>query len=391
MDFELSEEQRLLVETAASFAKSESPISRMRALREDELGFERRTWKQMGELGWLGILFPESVGGFGGRFIDAALVMEQFGKTLVPEPYVASMVLAGMSVLKAGTPEQQKAILPGAIAGEQLLALAHEEVQSRYNVCDVATTAREVAGGFVLSGHKRFVLAGHGADTFVVSARVSGDQADRTGLSLFVVPRGAAGLAIAPVKTMDGRRAANLELRDVTVPSSACLGAPGHAADTLEAVLDLAAAAACAEASGIAQAVLAMTVEYLKTRQQFGVPIGSFQALQHRAVDMFIEVELCRSMAILAGIRADDPDPGDRQAAVSAAKAQLSVGGRYVVRQGIQLHGGIGCTDEHDVGLYFKRMQTLSALFGDEQYHVERYASLPAFVANIGEIGEAPA
>lgn len=380
MNFDLSDDQKMLVDTAASFVKKDSPIERMRRLRDDALGYEPAVWQTMGELGWLGIPFPEALGGFGGRFIDVALVLEKFGTTLVPEPYLSSVILGGMCVLHGGDDAQKKRLLTPLIEGTSTLALAYAERRSRYDIRAVETRAVARDGGYALTGEKIFVLGGHHAQHLIVSALVSADQGGQE-LGLFVVPAGARGLTVTPIATMDGGRAAHIALEEVHVDADARLATPGlPAADVLDLVMDLGAAAACAEGLGIARRVLDMTVEYLGTREQFGVKIGAFQALQHRAVDMFIEVELCRSMMILAAIEADNPDPVARRAAVSAAKVQLARGGRYVVRQGIQLHGGIGCTDEHDVGLYFKRMQVLGALFGDEEHHVARFAHLPGFI-----------
>ncbi len=223
------------------------------------------------------------------------------------------------------------------------------------------------------------MLNGHGAEAIVVTARTSGDVAGPEGVSAFVVDRGARGVTIRPVKTMDGHRAAIVTMAGVEVGADRRLGPEGGAAAALERTMDLGAAAACAEGVGIMQTVLAMTRDYLCTREQFGVKIGTFQALQHRCVDMFIETELARSASIMASIRVDDPDEVTRKSAVSAAKVQLAVSGRFVTQQAIQLHGGIGITDEHDVGLYFKRMHALSTLFGDEEYHLARFASLPSF------------
>lgn len=383
MDFELSDEQKMLVDSAAGFAKKSSPVSRLRALRDTDLGYDKDVWRQMGELGWLGIPFPESLGGFGGRFIDAALVLQQLGTTLVPEPYIPAVVLGGMAVLHAGSAEQHRRWLPPLIEGKTTLALAYAERDSRFSTDRVTTRAARDGDGWRLQGEKVWVLNGHAADHLVVSARSEGDDEHHEGIGLFVVDRAAAGLTIRPVRTIDGHRAAMIELDGVVVDGDAALGEPHGAGPALHRVMDLAAAAACAEGVGIARTVLDMTVEYLKTRQQFGVAIGTFQALQHRAVDMFIEAQLLESMALLAGIEADGDDAAQRADAVSAAKAHLSVSGQFVVRQAIQLHGGIGCTDEHDVGLYFKRMQALTSLFGDEEHHLERYAHLPQFTAGL--------
>jgi alkylation response protein AidB-like acyl-CoA dehydrogenase len=376
MNFDLSDEQRLLVDTVASFVKRQSPVSRLRALRDDPIGWSRDVWRQMGEFGWLGILLPEAVGGSGGAFADVALILEQLGTTLVPEPMIAALI-ASAPILRLGTDEQQQRWLVPLAEGRHSLALAYAEEDGRFDVGHVSLRAEPSGGGHRLSGQKRWVLNGHAADTIVVSARAAG------GLSLFVVDRDAPGLHVKPVKTMDGHHAGMLTFDGVEVSADRLLGPEGGAHAALDEAMDLGAAAACAEGAGLLRAVLAMTTEYLRTREQFGVKIGTFQALQHRAVDMFIETELCKSTAILAGIRVSDPDEVERQTAISAAKVQLALGGRFVTQQAIQLHGGIGVTDEHDVGLYFKRMHVLNTLFGDEEHHVARFARLPSFTAGL--------
>ncbi len=385
MNFDLTEEQRILVDNVAAFAKKQSPVTRLRALRTDAVGWTRDVWRQMGELGLLGVSLPESVGGAGGSFVDAALILEQLAATLVPEPLLPSLVAAA-PILRLGSEAQQARWLAPFAAGEASLALAWAEAQSRSDVADVETYAEAHGDGFRITGEKRFVLNGHAADFVVVSARTSGASRDPEGISLFVVDRGTPGLSVRAVKTMDGHHAGMLSFSAVAVPGDRLLG---HLDDrragreALDEAMDIGAAGACAEGAAITRAVLHMTTDYLRTREQFGVKIGSFQALQHRAVDMFVETELCKSTAILAAIRATDPDATTRRSAVSAAKVQLAVGGRYVTQQAIQLHGGIGVTDEHDVGLYFKRMHVLNTLFGDEEHHVARYAALPSFTAGI--------
>src|SRR5262245_9557612 len=301
MNFDLSDEQKLLVDTVASFVKKQSPVGRLRAMRDDPIGYSRDVWRQMGEYGWLGVAFPESVGGSGGSFVDMALILEQLGTTLVPEPILANLI-AAFPILRLGTEEQQAAFLAPMIEGRTSLGLAALEVDSRFDSNNVATRATKVDSGYRLDGDKRWVLNGHAADTLVVSAR------DPGGVSLFLVDKDEKGLTIRPVKTMDGHHAAMITLAGVEVPADRRLGAEGGALSALEEAMDIGAAAACAEGSGIARAVLAMTTDYLRTREQFGVKIGSFQALQHRAVDMFIEVELCKSTAILASIKVSDPD-----------------------------------------------------------------------------------
>ncbi len=386
MNFDLSQDQKLLVDTAAAFAKRESPIARLRSMREDPVGYSRGVWKQMGELGWLGILLPESLGGFGGGFQDAALILEKLGTTLVPEPYVASVILAGSTILALGTDEQRARWLQPLAAGDVTLALAYAERESRFNPAAIATVAQKSGAAYRLSGEKVFVLNGHAADALVVSARTSGSRGDRDGVSAFVLDAKTPGLSVRSIKTMDGHHAAMITLQDVEADASRLLGPAGGAGGALERAVDLGAAAACAEGVGIMQTVLAMTRDYLCTREQFGVKIGTFQALQHRCVDMFIETELARSASMWASIKADDADDVERKTAISAAKVQLATSGKFVTQQAIQLHGGIGVTDEHDVGLYFKRMHVLNTLFGDEEYHLTRFASLPSFRAGIDAI-----
>lgn len=378
MDFTLSDEQRLLVKTVQDFAKKDSPVSRFRQTRATELGYDRAVWKQMGELGWLSIPFPESVGGMGFGFLEAALVLQELGRTLVPEPYIPSVILAGTALSEAGSPAQRAAYLQPMLEGDATLALAYAERDSRHDVSRVSTRAETHGEGFVLRGEKAFVLNGHAADHILVSARTAGDVADADGVSLFVVSGDAAGLTRTRVQTIDGQRAAALCLDGVKVGKDALVGAPGAATPLLSRLVDLGAAAACAEGAGAAEAAFEMTREYLSDRSQFGVKIGSFQVLQHRCVDMFIELQLCQSTMLLAALKADEA-PAARQRAISTAKVQLTMGGHYIARQAVQLHGGVGVTEEHDVGLYFKRLHALAGLFGDEQHHLRRYAHQDGF------------
>jgi alkylation response protein AidB-like acyl-CoA dehydrogenase len=374
MNFDLTEDQKMLVETVASFVKKQSPVSRLRGLREDPIGWSPSVWRQMGEFGWLGVMLPDQLGGVGGTFVDASLIVTELASSLVPEPYLPSLVAAA-PILRAGSAEQQQRWLAPFGAGEKSLALAWAETHSRFNAHDVKLQAQRSGDSYTLQGEKRFVLNGHAADFIVVSARSEG------GLSLFVVDRDTKGLTVQPVKTMDGHHAAMLRFEGVQVGADRRIGAEGAGGELLDEAMDLGAAACCAEGVGITRTVLWMTCDYLRTREQFGVKIGSFQALQHRTVDMFVETELCKSTAILAAIRVSDGTPAaQRQSDISAAKVQLSVGGRYVTQQAIQLHGGIGVTDEHDVGLYFKRMHVINTLFGDEEHHVKRYGNSPAFL-----------
>jgi alkylation response protein AidB-like acyl-CoA dehydrogenase len=373
MNFTLTDDQQMLVDQAQGFARKRSPVARMRKLRDDATGWTPDVWRQLGELGWLGLPFPEAVGGIGGGFVDVALVLEQLGQTLVPEPIAASMV-AGLAIVAAGDATQQQAHLPAMIEGRSSLALAWAEADGRYDADRVTTRAEPTADGFRVIGHKRFVLDGHAAAKLVVSARAA------AGVALFVIDAHSPGVTIRPVRTIDGRRAAMIDL-DVVVAADRRLVGDGSAA--LAHALDVGAALACAEGVGLMRAALAMTTEYLRTREQFGVKIGSFQVLQHRAVDMFIETELAYSAMLAAVIRLDGDAPAERAAAVAAAKIQLGESGRYVTQQAIQLHGGIGITDEHDIGLYFKRMLALNAIFGDAEHHLARFAARPEFRAGL--------
>ena len=374
MDFELDQDQEMLANTVADFAKNESPVERFRKLRDDDVGWDPGVWRKMGELGWLGVPFAESVGGFGGSFVECALVLENLATTLVPEPYLASVVLGGLTLARAGNAAQHDAYLTPMIEGETTLALAYSEAQSRYDVSSVETKAApDGSGGYRLSGEKVWVLNGHHADHLIVSANAPG------GVTLFVLPREAEGVTVTVAKTIDGQKAAFIKLDAVRVSDEARLGEEGSGAAVLDRTMDYAAAAAVAEGVGIATTMLHMTVEYLGTREQFGVKIGSFQALQHRAVDMYAETELLRSISMASTVRADEDDPSVRRGDISAAKFQLATGGIWVAQQSLQLHGGIGVTDEHDIGLYFKRMYALNALFGDQEHHVARFASDAAF------------
>ena len=374
MNFEMTSDQKMLAQTVAQFTKTKSGVDRFRKLRESGQAWEQEVWAHMGELGWLSVPFPEEVGGFGAGFVEVAIIAEGLGKTLVPEPFIESVVLGGMALLHAGGASQHEQWLSPMIDGQTSLALATAERQSRYDVGAVATKADKDGAGYKLSGEKVFVPNGHRADNLLVSANTP------DGVGLFVVAADGPGVTRQAVQTIDGRGAGRILLDGATVGADSLLGTPGaETVATLERVLDYGAAAACAEGLGVCQATLDMTLAHLKERKQFGVPIGSFQVLQHRSVDMFVQVELIRSVSILASIAAGNDDPVQRQRGVSAAKAKLSSAGRLVTRESLQLHGGIGITDEHDIGLYFKRMLALDTLFGDQEHHVERFASLPTF------------
>jgi alkylation response protein AidB-like acyl-CoA dehydrogenase len=379
MNFDLTEEQQMIVDSVAKFVANDSPVERFRKLRGHERGWDPAIWERMGEYGWLGVAIPEEQGGFGGRFVDMALILEQLGRGLVPEPYLASVVLAGGLLSRLGSRAQREAWLRPMIEGRSSLALAYAERQSRYDLADCLTTAERDGEGWVLRGEKVWVPNGAFADQVIAVARSAGQQLEPRGLSFFLVDGSAPGLTRTSVPGMDGQRTGLLHFDGVRVGADRLLGEADAAHPWLEWAIDRGAAAACAEGQGALQELFERTVAYLKQRQQFGVPIGSFQALQHRAADMYAEVELCRSTMLLAAIQADSEDPEERKAEVSAAKLQLSQGGWYIQENAIQLHGGIGVTDEQDEGLFFKRVRVLQALFGDADHHVDRFQRLSRF------------
>jgi alkylation response protein AidB-like acyl-CoA dehydrogenase len=379
MNFDLTEEQQMIVDQVAKFVANESPVSRFRTLRETDRGWDPEMWAKMAEQGWLAIAIPEEQGGFGGNFVDVAIILEQLGRGLVPEPFIASVVLAGGVLSEQGSEAQREAFLTPMIEGSTSLAFAYAESQSRYNLSDCTTTAEKSGDGWTLSGEKVWVLNGHAADQIIVAARTGGGQLDEAGLSLFIVDGDAKGLTRIRVPGMDGQRTAVLRFDGVEVGGDRLLGREGDAFATIEKTIDRGAAAACAEGQGHIRELFERTVAYLKERQQFGVPIGSFQALQHIASDMYAETEICSSATMLASIQADNPDADLRKSDISAAKLQLSDGGWFVQENAIQLFGGIGVTDEQDEGLYFKRLRVLNGLFGDADWHVARYQSLKGF------------
>src|SRR5579864_5151839 len=380
MDFDFTEEQRLLDETVRRLVKDAYTFEKRKAYLAEPDGFSRKLWARYAELGLLGLPFAESEGGFGGSAVETMILMESFGRGLVLEPFLATVVLGGSLVTLAGTPAQRKAILPALAAGKLLLAFAHGERQARYMLSDVATAAKRDGSGFVLDGKKGVVLHGGSADKFVASARTAGAPREKNGIGLFLVDAKAKGVSLRGYPTVDGLRAAEVTLERVRIDSDAVLGQPDGGYEAIERTVDRAIAALCAEAVGIMETLNATTLEYLKTRKQFGVPIGSFQALQHRMADMMVEQEQAKSMATLAALSADLDDARERRRVISAAKVQVGKSGRFVGQQAIQLHGGIGMTDEYVAGHYFKRLTMIDQTFGDQDHHLDRFAevTLPA-------------
>ena len=380
MQLVLSEDQELLAKTAGDFAAERSPVSRIRQLRDarDPDGFSRALWKEMAELGWLGIPFPESIGGAGMGLAELAVVLEALGRKLAPEPILSCVLLAGQALLLGGSEAQKEACLPPLVAGEKLLAFGYQERRSRYSPRRVATRAERAGDGWRLTGEKIQVEGGASADAFVISARTSGAESDATGITLFLVPRGAAGLVVVPQNRVDSRNAALLKLDGVAVGTGDVVGAPDAGGDLLESVIDRATVGLCAEMLGSMSEAFERTLTYMKQRIQFGVPIGSFQALKHRAAQCFIEIELARS-TVMAAARA--VDAGDAEAArlVSLAKARCSDAAVLIGNEAVQMHGGIGMTDEHEIGFYLKRARVAEMTFGDAAFHRDRWARLSGY------------
>ena len=370
MDFDLSEEQRLLQESVGKLIADEYDFEQRKAYAKEPHGFSPARWAQFAELGLLGIPFPEALGGSGGSAVETMILMEAFGRGLVLEPYLATVILCGGILRRAGSATQQRELIPGIAAGKLRFALAHGERQARYDLADVATSARAVGSGWTISGQKAVVIHGDSADRLIVSARTSGAERDRNGISLFLVDAKSPGVTIQGYPTVDGLRAAEIELKDVKVAADALIGERDRGLAIVEHAVDAGIAALAAEAVGAMTAMHEITVDYLKTRKQFGVAIGSFQALQHRAVDMLVALEQARSMAYLATMMAEEPDPAERRRAISAAKVQIGRSARFVGQQSIQLHGGIGMTMEYKIGHYFKRVSMIDTLFGDAEHHL---------------------
>ncbi|HEV2558172.1 MAG TPA: acyl-CoA dehydrogenase [Microvirga sp.] len=381
MDFDLSEEQRLLKDSVERLVADRYDFESRKRYGQEPEGFSRDLWAAYAELGLLAIPFAEEHGGFGGGPVETMIVMEAFGRSLVLEPYLATVILGGGLVRRGGSEAQKAEHLPAIAGGERLFAFAHTERQSRFDLHDVSTAARRDGESYVLDGHKSVVLHGDSADHILVSARTAGARRDRGGIGLFMVDAKAPGLQRRGYPTQDGRRAAEITLENVRVGAESVIGDPENALPLIERVTDEAMAALSAEAVGAMDEMLKLTVDYLKTRKQFGTTIGSFQVLQHRSTEMFIELEQARSMAMFAAMMAADENPAERAKAVAAAKVQIGRSGRFVGQQAIQLHGGVGVTMEYKVGHLFKRVTMIDTLFGDADHHLARVAEAGGLVA----------
>jgi alkylation response protein AidB-like acyl-CoA dehydrogenase len=373
MDFSYSDEQKLIKEQVEKFVQNDYSFETRNKILKMDGGFDRSIWQQFAELGWLGVPFSEEDGGFGGGAIETALVMEAFGNGMVVEPYLSTVVLSGNALAFAGSSEQKAELLAGIIGGELLMSVAYAEAKSGYNLANVGTSATKAGENYTISGEKVVVLGGESADKLIVSARTSGGNSDEDGISLFVVDAKAAGVEVRGYKTMDGGRAANISFNNAPAE---LLGEEGEGFAVLDRVIDYGIVAASAQALGEMNSSFQKTLAYMKTREQFGKAIGSFQVIQHRMVDMFTHVESSRSMLIMSSMKVASSDITERKKAVSGAKVYIGNAARAVAQDAVQLHGGIGMTEELDIGHYFRRLTLFCSIFGSTNHHLKRFADL---------------
>ena len=375
MDFTFNEEQTLIQDQVDQFVLKEYDWETRQSLSNSDLGFGQENWQKFAELGWLGISVSEDSGGFGGSAIESMLIMEAFGKGLVVEPFLETMIMSGGLIDAHGSDQQKASILEPAISGEMQLALAYAEPQSRFNLSDVVTEAKPEGDNFVLNGYKSVVMNGPSANKILVSARTSGSQLEENGLTLFIVDADSDGLNKTNYKTVDGRRASDISLENVTVSKDDVVGGVDSGFEILDLAIDKAILAISAEAVGAMEVLYKATVEYTKTREQFGTAIGKFQVLQHRMVDMFMEYEQCKSLLYMATMKQEE-GAADAKKAISGLKYQVGKAGKFIGQQAVQLHGGMGVTDELNVGHYFKRLTTIGTIFGNTDYHLKKYTAL---------------
>ncbi len=375
MDFSYNDEQQMLRDSVSKFVHQDYDFDSRRKIVDSETGYSKEHWALFAELGWLMVPFSEDDGGLGGSAVDLMLVMEEFGKGMVVEPFLNTAVIGGGLIADAGSDVQKQDLLPSVMEGQLQLAFAFTEAQSRYNLADVDTRAELQGEHYVINGKKAVVLNGESADKLIVSVRTAGAQRDRDGISLLLLDADTAGISRQAYATIDGQRAAEVSFDNVKVSAEQLLGAAGQALPSIEKIIDRATLAVCAEAVGSMEVVYKKTVEYTQTRKQFGVSLASFQALQHRMVDMFIEYEQARSILMMAAMQLDAGE-GLAPKAISAAKSRVGKAARKVGQEAVQLHGGIGVTDELDIGHYFKRLTSVQYLYGSTDFHTQRFASL---------------
>jgi pimeloyl-CoA dehydrogenase small subunit len=377
MDFSFSEEQVLLRNSISKYLAENYGFETFKKISRGEPGWSRENWKQFAELGLLAAPFPEAHGGLGGGPVDTMIIMEEFGRALVVEPYASTVVVAGNFLMRGGSEAQREEWLGKIAGGDTVIAFAFAEPQGRFNFADLTTTAKKQGSSYVLSGQKAVVLGAPWADTLIVTARTAGGQRDEKGVSVFLVDKKSKGIMARDYPTVDGLRASEITFENVEVPASNLIGAADQGLGLIEFATDAAIAAHAAEAVGAMKVLLDTTVEYSKTRKQFGVPIGKFQVLQHRMVDMFMNYEQSSSITYMVTLKLDEGDV-ERKKAASAAKVQIGKAGRFVGQNAVQIHGGMGMTDELNVGHYFKRLTMLDTLYGNVDHHLKRYATLSA-------------
>ena len=375
MDFNFNEEQTLIQSQVAQFIQRDYEWEKRQVLVASDLGFSSENWKTFAELGWLGISLSEKSGGFGGSALESMIIMEEFGKGLVVEPFLETVILCSGLIDSCGNEEQKADLLGPVISGEMHLALGFTEPQSRFNLADVTTEAKKKNGDYLVSGFKSVVMNGPNADKLIISARTSGKQDDKEGISLFVIDKNLEGVSLRNYPTVDGRRASEVTLENVIIPSSSLLSEEGKGYQHLEGAIDGATLAICAEAVGAMEVLYKTTVEYTKTREQFGQAIGKFQVLQHRMVDMFMEYEQSKSLLYMATIKNVEGSK-DAKKAISGLKYQVGKAAKFIGQQSVQLHGGMGVTEELNVGHFFKRLTTIITIFGNTDYHLKRYSQL---------------
>ena len=374
MDFTLTDEQRLLKDSVDRLMTERYSFDQRKNYIKEPGGWSTALWSQYAELGLLGLPFAEQYGGFGGGAVEIMLVMEAFGRGLILEPFVVSVVLGGTALRLGGSEQQKSQVLPSIADGSMKLAFAHGERQARYDITDVMTTARKDGSGWVLDGAKSVVTHGDCADALVVSARTSGERDDANGITLFLVDAGASGVARRGYAVRDGQRAAEVSLSGVRVDGDAVLGEAGNGLPLVERVIEAGIAATAAECVGCMEAMHSMTLEYSRTREQFGRTIGSNQVVQHRLADMLMSLEQGRSMAMLAAMMVDEADAAERAHNIALAKVGVGQAGRFVSQNAVQLHGGIGMTEELAVGHYFRRCMVIERLFGDTAHYLAKLA-----------------
>ena len=379
MSMILSEEEGMLKDAAKGFLKSSAPISQLRKLRDDNSadGFDRKTWAAMAEMGWTGVLVPEEQGGVAMGHVAAGVIAEEMGRTLTASPYLSTAIMGATALSRFGSAAQKDEWLPKIAGGEAITAIAADEGR-KHAPAAVSTTAERSGNGFKLNGQKTFVAEGHVADMLIVSARTAGSEAEESGVTLFLVPRDADGIKVERASMVDSRNSAAITLENVEVDGDAVLGQVDDGYKALESILDSGRAGLSSEMSGSAQECLEQTVAYLKERKQFGEVIGTYQGLQHRAAHLYSEIELGKSI-VLKALQTLDMAPDHAAMIVSAAKAKLGRVAQLAAQESIQMHGGIGMTDEYDIGFFIKRVRVAEALFGDANYHTDKYARLRQF------------